>query len=197
MIPLQDTFSRASLGDLPAAEKATLGVRQLEEIEAEEAREREEAAAGRPAGRKEEAARKEGDARQQGGGQQGVDQLSHMELKPETDPFKLMMNRIDALIRSGADEDLMQAYEMTTSLAVSGRYDPRSPQYNRIADTYDGIGKILEGKPELQQILQMTSDYRPGAESPLAPRAPSPNEIAAPAPAWAQNKPGFSTPGFG
>lgn len=110
----------------------------------------------------------------------------HLRLEMELDPFKSLMQTVRSLVRSGLDDDLVKAYELTQSAIACGDYNYHPDSQSELEQKMDELRQTLSDRPELKQILGMYNDatFEPAQPAPLQSPSPelAPQAMAPPVP---------------
>jgi hypothetical protein len=116
--------------------------------------------------------------------EQGTDlfeNADHLTFEMELDEKKLLINRVKALLDTGLDADLLEAYDLVNSSLQSGKYANIESIKSKLDGAYDHIKELLENKPHLRVALNLAEDFDPAQPSPsftnaAAPKRPAPEE---------------------
>lgn len=106
----------------------------------------------------------------------------HLTLEMELDENKIMLNKINRLLDSTLDEDLIEAYDLVTSALGSGRFDNLEAIKAKLEGAFDHIHELLEDKPDLRRQLNLAPDDPAPSASPATPQPVA----AGPAPSFNQ-----------
>ena len=81
------------------------------------------------------------------------ERMEIMTLEPEADPFKRLINKINHLASTGLEEDLLYAYELSSSALVQGRFNYNPALVDQLKQKFTEVYDIINQKPGLSASL--------------------------------------------
>lgn len=127
-----------------------------------------------------------------------------MALEPEADPYKRLMNRINHLMSTGSDEDILYAYQLAQQAVNTGRFNYDNTLAENLNEVYLQISNTINDNPALRTMIsdphadQVHDLVQPSPSITIAPAIPTfipTHTVSEPRPELDDNPYAFKLPG--
>lgn len=83
-----------------------------------------------------------------------------MDLEPEADPYKRLMNKLNYLLSTGTEDNIIYAYQLARSAVNTGRFNYDSALSEGISELYIKIKHIITDDPSLRALMNSSMTDR-------------------------------------
>lgn len=82
-----------------------------------------------------------------------IGEADSIDLEPEADPYKRLMNKLNYLLSTGTEDNLIYAFQLAQAAVNTGRFNYNSALADNISELYIRIRHTIINDPALRSLM--------------------------------------------